>query len=256
MKKIPFVLLWLSATWWIACTAPVPTEEVKEANPAAEGFNWADSDPRAIALADSVMVANGGRQAWDQTRYLRWNFFGRRQLTWDKWGNRVRIEVPADSTIYVVDLETLEGKVSIKGREMVDADTLGQLLARAKSIWINDSYWLVMPFKLKDSGVTLSYLRADTTQTGEPAEVVQLTFQEVGDTPNNKYEVYIAKATKRVVQWAFFQTYEQAEPNFITPWADYRKYGHLWLSGDRGQRHLTDIEVLEEVDDRVFTSLN
>ncbi|HHL71578.1 MAG TPA: hypothetical protein ENJ29_03615, partial [Bacteroidetes bacterium] len=48
-----------------------------EANPPAPGFNLADSDARAIAIADEVMQALGGRRAWDKTRYITWRFFGR-----------------------------------------------------------------------------------------------------------------------------------------------------------------------------------
>ena len=44
-----------------------------------------------------------------------------------------------------------------------------------------------MPYKLKDSGVTLKYKGQDTLETGHPAEKLQLTFEEVGKTPENKY---------------------------------------------------------------------
>ena len=45
-----------------------------------------------------------------------------------------------------------------------------------------------MPFKLKNSGVTLKYL-GDTTATkdGKPADVLQLTFEGMGVTPDNKH---------------------------------------------------------------------
>ena len=59
--------------------------ETKEVNPAAEGFNQTNSDAQAIAIADEVMLAMGGREAWDNTRYLCWKFFGRDELIWDKW---------------------------------------------------------------------------------------------------------------------------------------------------------------------------
>ena len=71
-------------------------------NPAAPGFNQANSDAKAIALADAVMEAQGGRQAWDETRFLDWNFFGRRRLLWDKQENKVRILASARR-----ELETL-----------------------------------------------------------------------------------------------------------------------------------------------------
>jgi hypothetical protein len=122
-------------------------------NPPAEGFDMANSDPRAVELADSIMMAMGGRRNWDKTRYISWNFFGARDLTWDKQDNMVRIESLKDSITYLVDLDKLQGRVRVKGEEITEPDSLSKMLSKGKSIWINDSYWLLMPFKLKDTGL-------------------------------------------------------------------------------------------------------
>ncbi|MEJ1710186.1 hypothetical protein, partial [Escherichia coli] len=91
------------------------------------------------------------------------------------------IESKNDSTIYLVNITTGEGRVQIKGQELTEPDSLRrQMLERAKNIWINDSYWLVMPFKLKDTGVTLKYLGQDTLRGLPYYNVLQLTFQNVG----------------------------------------------------------------------------
>jgi hypothetical protein len=122
-------------------------------------------------------------------------------------------------------------------------------------MWINDSYWLVMPFKLKDSGVTLKYMGQDTTLAGEMAEVLQLTFKEVGNTPNNKYHVYVNPETYLVTQWDFFTTASDESPRFSSPWTGYQQHGSIMLSGGRGQRSIGDIAVLESVPAGAFTSL-
>ncbi|MFP4092357.1 MAG: hypothetical protein ACLFT3_18755, partial [Cyclobacteriaceae bacterium] len=120
------------------------------ANPPAEDFNEASSDPEAIAIADEVMEAMGGRAAWDSTRYLAWNFFGRRHLLWDKQTGNVRIDVPEDSSIYIINVAADTGRVMIGGEEMTQPDSLSKYIEQGKKIWVNDSYWLVMPYKLKD----------------------------------------------------------------------------------------------------------
>src|SRR5688500_2784326 len=150
-------------------------------NPPAPGFDLAHSDPAAVELADSIMVAMGGRKNWDKTRFISWNFFGRRNLVWDKKEGHVRIESLPDSTIYLVNVNDLTGRVQVKGQELTEPDSLKKMLAKAKSIWINDSYWLLMPFKLKDTGVTLKYLGEDTTSSGLKCNVLELTFSNVGD---------------------------------------------------------------------------
>jgi hypothetical protein len=96
--------------------------------------------------------------------------------------------------------------VAKDGKEITDPDQKSKLMKRGKSIWINDSYWLVMPFKLKDSGVTLNYVREDTISTGEKADVLEMKFKNVGVTPQNKYEVFVTKDDNLIKQWAFLYT--------------------------------------------------
>ncbi|MGK7391957.1 MAG: hypothetical protein ACNS60_16520 [Candidatus Cyclobacteriaceae bacterium M2_1C_046] len=255
MKNLYF-LLFLAIT--LSCNNNEKAAETlnKEyENPPAEGFNKEASDEKAIALADSVMQAMGGRKTYDTTRFIKWNFFGRRDLVWDRQTGLVRIESPGDSTIYLVNVKQDTGNVMIKGNEINEPDSLQNLISKAKSIWINDSYWLVMPFKLKDSGVTLKYLREDTTQTGEPAHVVQLTFDEVGDTPNNKYEVYIDEDENLVKQWAYFRDASQEEPSAVWPWDNYHEVGGLKLSYNRSDdKGPKDVRIYKDLPDSVFRS--
>ena len=96
----------------------------------------------------------------------------------------------------------------------------------------------------------------DTTEAGKTADVLQLTFEEVGKTPENKYYVFVDKDSRLVTQWQFFRQASDAEPGFTTPWQDYRNYGAILLSGDRGQRQLSDIRVLKEAPPNAFTSFD
>ena len=220
-------------------------------NPPADGFNAANSDARAIEIADEVMEQMGGRAAWDNTRFIRWTFFGRRTLLWDKWEGQVRIDFSDSDEVYLVNIHTGGGKVFKDGTYQTQPDTLAKYLSRAKSIWINDSYWLCMPFKLKDSGVTLKYLGEEGPQDSL-FHKLQLTFEEVGDTPENKYWVMVEGESKLVKEWQFFTQYSDEEPRFTTPWVDYQPYGQILLSGNRGRGQLTDIGVFEEVPESVF----
>ncbi|MEJ2086172.1 MAG: hypothetical protein P8Y44_10915, partial [Acidobacteriota bacterium] len=67
----------VGATGWLASLSPGSL--LADENPPAPGFNAEASDDEAIVIADQVMEALGGRKAWDDTRYLTWNFFGRRR---------------------------------------------------------------------------------------------------------------------------------------------------------------------------------
>lgn len=233
---------------------PKPTEVIEYNNPPAEGFDLEGSDAIAILLADQVMNSMGGREKWDQTAAIYWNFFGSRQLLWHKAANRVRIDIPATETVIALNMNDMTGKVWNGGELLTDQDSLQKVLEMGHRMWINDSYWLVMPFKLKDSGVTLTYVREDTTRAGERSDVLRLTFKNVGVTPDNAYEIWVSVEDRLVKQWAWFREASQTEPNFVLPWTDYQNFDGLLISGERGDRDLTDIKVLNQVAESVFTS--
>ncbi len=239
-----------------SCQSPKEIENGNEtSNPHAEGFNFAESDPAAIELADSIMMAMGGRKNWDNTRFISWNFFGVRDLIWDKPTGRVRIESMRDSTIYLVNVNTLEGKVRIKGEDLTEPDSLAKMLNRAKSIWINDSYWLMMPFKLKDSGVTIKYMGEDTLVNEKYYNVLQLSFENVGDTPQNKYDVYVDVKEKLVKYWSFYREASQDSASWTRPWDNYQKYGSILLSADRSDNGgPRNVKVEEQLPDEIFTT--
>ncbi len=213
-----------------------------------------DSDAKAIKIADDVMKASGGKKNWDAAHFISWNFFGSRKLIWDKYTGNVRIENVKNDTKILVNINTLKGKVFKNGAELTNADSLAKYLEEGKNIWINDSYWLVMPFKMKDPGVTLKYISKDTTQKGAKSDVVRLTYKGVGVTPNNAFNVWVNKKTHLVDQWAFYKEANQPKPNFVLPWDDYQTFEKIKLSGSRGERKITDIHVFNNIPESVFTS--
>lgn len=215
-------------------------------NPHAEGFDLEGSDPKAIAIADSVMWAMGGRNFWDQTQYIRWNFFGSRTLLWDKHNQLVRIESLKDDYKAIVNLEKPFGYVQMNGQIVTETDSVTKYLEKARSIWINDAYWLVMPYKLKDSGVTLKYIGEGNTEKGAAAHILELRFKEVGNTPQNKYQVWVTKNDNLVKQWSFYTNADDPEARFVTPWENYKMHEDILLSGYRGPDYLlTEIQVFD-----------
>ncbi len=213
-----------------------------------EGFDAEGSDSLAIELASKVLLAIGGRTAWEETEYIRWNFFGSRRHIWNKKTNDVVIEGLRDSFIIKMNLDRMEGSVILNGKELSKTDSLDKYLTKGKEMWINDSYWLFMPFKLKDPGVSLHYLGSDTTKNGNLAEKIELTFEQVGVTPDNKYHIYIDPIKNLVLQWDFFPNSRDTIPRFSTPWEQYRIYGDLLLSESRGSnRKFTEISVSDSL---------
>ena len=247
-----YILHLCSSLLIVCCLSSCIETETKnkattEINPPAQGFNIEGSDQKAIDLADQVMEAMGGRKAYDNARYFSWNFFGSRKHVWDKETGDVYIKNLRDKYELHMNINDMTGQMIVGGMETVNLDTLGKYLEKGKSMWINDSYWLVMPFKLKDSGVTLKYLGDTETAEGKAADKLSLTFEHVGKTPENKYHVYVDKKSKLITQWDFFNDAADPEPRFSTPWEGYKDYNGIKLSGGRGKNALSEIEVSEDL---------
>lgn len=248
---------WLALVWTLgaalilmACHKQALAQANSNPNPPAPGFNAAGSDAKAIALADEVMEKLGGRQNWDKARYVRWRFFGRRLHVWDKWTGNIRVE--RGEEIILMNLNTQQGRAWKSGEEVTHPDSLAKELKFGYEAWVNDSYWTFMPFKLKDSGVTLKYMGEGRMADSSAAEILQLTFENVGVTPQNKYLVYVDRNTKLVGQWDYFTNAADEKPRMTTPWGNWQQYGRIMLSDDRGRGKHTDLAVFDTLPASVF----
>ncbi len=246
-----------SSIFLVLLLFPVLALAQDDPNPPMEGFNIEASDSRAIEIADLVMASMGGRQVWDQTRYLSWTLFGQDHV-WDKWTGMFRWQ--NDSTVVLVNIHTREGQAFIHGDEVLPSE---ELLAIAYRNWINAGYWLMLPFKLKDSGVTLGYKGEEMMSNGEKAHVLTLQFENVGLTPGNGYDVYVSTERNLVEQWSFYARADSEEPNFIRTWEGYKSYGGIMLADTRvdvtdpsNVRTLTNLGVYSELSDSVFENPN
>src|SRR5687768_3626000 len=86
----------------------------------------AESDPKAAAVAARVMEALGGSEAWNKTRYLRFDWgverdgkMQTRSHTWDKWTGRYRLEgvnPQGDPYVVLMNLNTKDGQAWVKGQ--------------------------------------------------------------------------------------------------------------------------------------------
>ena len=210
------------------------------------------SNPEAVALANKTLEVMGGRSAWDQVRVLKWSHMGKRLHYWDKMTGDVRIE--ADSTLILMNIDSKKGRVWQSGVEVTDEEVLEDKLDDGYGMWVNDSYWLVMPYKLLDPGVRLSDPHDTELQDGRPADSFSLTFENVGLTPENKYDVWIAQDTGLVEQWAYYEKATDADPKFKLPWKGWKKFGPILLATEHGRPGEADmqIEVFEERPAKVF----
>jgi len=195
------------------------------------------SDPLAIPIADQVMSALGGAKRWNSLRGLRWSFEvavhdtirSSRRHSWDKhtgWhkvSGKTRDGIPFT---FIDNINTGEGRAWMNG-QAIEGDSLAKLLKRAKSLWTNDTYWMLMPYKLRDPGVVLKY--EDPVREGDYIwDKLALSFEHVGETPGDRYWVFVNRATHRVEKWEMVLQGD-APPPIAYTWEGWEQHGGLWF---------------------------
>jgi hypothetical protein len=221
MNRLPLVLTLVAA---IPACAPARS-------------NTPDSDARAMAIADSVMEALGGRQAWDRLAGLSWTFEsavgdtlrpGRRHQ-WDKRTGWHRVEGKnrqGQSYVMIDKLGDTEGMAWMDGQPIA-GDSLEKLKARAHSMWTNDTYWMLMPYKLRDPGVRLKY-DGEAREDDRVYDRLALSFVGVGETPGDRYWVYVNRANHRVEKWEYVLEGDPPPPEVWT-WEGWEVHEGLWF---------------------------
>ncbi len=197
----------------------------------------ASAAPPPEALADRVLDAMGGKQAWDDTRFVHFTFAGRRTHWWDRYTGRHRVEGKTqEGRAYVVllNLNTKEGTAYLDGQKQAGEEA-AKLLVTGYGTWVNDTYWLLMPYKLRDPGVHLAN-DGEETIDGTTYDKLLVSFDKVGLTPGDRYWAYINRKTGLMDRWAFLL--EDAEPGAAPSawlWQGWQRYGAIQLSGQRVQ---------------------
>lgn len=223
-----------------------------------------DADPaRARELADRVMQALGGEEAWEETRYITFGFAGARTHWWDRYTGRHRLEGETREgerylVLHDLDDQGEEGRAWLDG-EPAEGERGAELVENAYAAWINDTYWLLAPYKLRDPGVDLSYAGTETVD-GVEYEKLHLAFEGVGLTPGDRYWMYVHPDTGLVDRWAYVLESQEPPPT-VWEWTGWARYGPgIMLADQRTHAEsgrelpLSPISVPDELPETVFTS--
>jgi hypothetical protein len=249
---------------------------------AAGGAAWAQgtSELQATMVVDGMMDAMGGPGAMEKTRYLRFDWVVERdgkqvahvKHLWDRYDGRYRVEWETREKYKIVALfnvNTREGKVTVDGKP-VEGEELKKNLEAAYGRYINDGYWLMMPWKLKDPGVKLEYV-GQTELDGKKYDLVHVHFGQVGLTPGDHYWTYISRDTHLMDRWAYFlqgMVKDKGEPALekatVWDWHKWEDVGGIKLAHEKvmvgpeanARIHFPVLKAMPEVDAAAFESFD
>ncbi len=227
-----------------------------------------DRDAKAEEVARAMMQAMGGEDAWNAAHFVRFDFkviAGGKTVVnnhhlWDRKDGRYRLERTTkdgkpEVTLFSIGAyeRSKEGLAYLNGK-MLDGDAAKKSLEGAYASYINDSWWLSMPWKWFAPGVNLKYLGTQT-RGNEVDDEVELTFDHVGLTPGDMYHAFVSKDTHLMTHWDYvLQSHEKGSWDW--QYGDYHgvKLASNHISADRkASINMGDVRVLDAVDDAFFT---
>jgi hypothetical protein len=202
-------------------------------------------DRKAVEVGNAMIAAMGGEAGWQKARYFRFDFTvirdGKTAASfshwWDRYDGRYRVEgVGRDGAPWkaVFNVKTKEGEYFVNGVRAA-GETKAKGLEDAYGRFINDTYWLLAPWKVFDPGVHLEYAGVVRDSDGRDCDEIKLSFENVGLTPKDVYWLDIDRTTHRLAQWKFVLN-GSTEPPSIFDWKDWRRFGPIELSTSKPSR--------------------
>ena len=219
-------------------------------------------DAKAEEIGHTMMNAMGGEKAWYAAHFVRFDFkvnadgktVADRSHLWDKMTGRYRLEDKTkDGKLRVVLLNVTDrhGDAYVDGKKL-EGTAGAKAVKDAYGAYINDMYWLAMPWKWMDAGVNLQYVGPKTVGN-DAGEVVRLTFDHVGLTPGDRYDAFVSSQSHLMTHWDY-----KLQSGDAGSWDwQYGDYNGVKLAKNHTTAKMSidmgDVRVLDKVDDGFLT---
>lgn len=199
-----------------------------------------DSAAKGQQLATDLWKASGGEN-WAKVREVHFTFAVEQEGK------------PLFSAQHVWNVAAGTDEVKWKDKEGKDHAVTVNLAAPASdeekagyARWVNDSYWLLAPLKVRDRGVTVE-ASGPKDLNGVTCETVRLKFEKVGLTPTDEYVFYLDPKTKLPLAWDYIPA---SGTGMQATWEKFKSFGGLNLATEHNFSgktiKLTDIKVVTE----------
>lgn len=227
------------------------------------------ADAKAAEVARSFDNVIGGQAAWESVPYVRFDFvvvkegkeLARFRHWWDKRHGRDRVEGPDETgrvVATIVNLADRKGKSFTAGFADKDSASMAAHVQSGYERWVNDTYWLMMPFKLRDPGTNLKYDGVKKGPAGVEWDLLELTFDSgVGLTPKDHYWLYVNRKTHLMDKWEYLLQ-DMKPPAQSATWEGWEKFGPVRLStlhrfeGKTTMLRFENISLPASMDESIF----
>ncbi|WP_147405051.1 MULTISPECIES: hypothetical protein [Aquimarina] len=138
-----------------------------------EGETGSKADQFALKIQEALHY-----QAYQDTDYLQWTFRNKHHYLWNKQQQTVQVKWD-DHTVH---LNLNKPQKSYLENKNVNEKERKKILSTALAYFNNDSFWVVAPFKLFDTGVTRKLVKLDDNSQG-----LLINYSSGGTTPGDSY---------------------------------------------------------------------
>jgi hypothetical protein len=119
-------------------------------------------------------------EAYKNTNSIAWTFKKRHHYNWNKSKNTCEVYWK-DYKVFLDLNDNTKSKVYIHGF-IIDSELSEELIKKAVKYFNNDSFWLVAPYKVFDSGVERRLVKTENNK-----EALLVTYTSGGSTPGDSY---------------------------------------------------------------------
>jgi hypothetical protein len=132
----------------------------------------------------------------------------------------------------IMNVNTKTGKAWLDGTQLT-GDKATAIVNLGYRRYQNDTFWLLMPFKMREQGVKREYAYSRDDACGHTWDVVQVQFESnFGISPSDMYWVWVNRDTGLIDYWDMKLTGAPPDPVTVT-FRDYRRIGELLISTRR-----------------------
>ncbi|MEP3839015.1 MAG: hypothetical protein ABJM36_15325 [Algibacter sp.] len=188
---------------------------------------------RDISIAEKIANAHG-IENWNAITQIQFTFFNKRSWNWKPKTNDVTLITEKDTIHY-------------------NRNTLDSLSLKADRAFINDKFWLLIPFQLVwDQGTTISEPTKEQSPVHKtPLNKITLTYPDIGGyTPGDAYDIYYSDDFI-IKEWAFKKG-NAATAGLINTFENYQDFNGIKIALDHKKPEgkwnltLTNIKIKKE----------
>ncbi|MBU2928249.1 hypothetical protein [Winogradskyella psychrotolerans] len=155
------------------------------------GQQGAQADQLATEMLEAI-----GEEAYLNTDYLEWTFKGRHHYKWYKSDNTCEVYWK-DFTV-ILDFDNRDNSKVFVLEQEYNGIEKQDYITKAESYFNNDSFWLVAPYKVFDSGVERRLIKTENN-----TDALLVTYTSGGTTPGDSYLWHLddSKQPKSFQMW-------------------------------------------------------